>query len=135
MTIANGTHRTRMKVRGYELDSYRHVNHAVYLNYLEQARWEFLAEHGLTLSKLNEMKRWPVVVHLEIDYRKPAFIDDVLEISTKISRIGNSSFDIDHQICKQDFSIVEAKVTAAITDELGRPTRVPQEFHKLIGAT
>jgi len=36
----------RLSVRGYELDSYNHVNNAVYLNYYEQARWQLMKETG-----------------------------------------------------------------------------------------
>lgn len=124
-------HETQLRVRGYELDSYRHVNHAVYLNYLEQARWEFLSEGGLSLRKLDELKRWPVVVRAEIDYKKPALMDDVLTIRSRIPRLGNSSFDIEQEISCGDSLIARSKITAAVIDETGRPTRIPEEFKRL----
>ncbi|GAB6087319.1 acyl-CoA thioesterase [Alkaliphilus crotonatoxidans] len=37
-------HEYVLEVRGYELDSFNHVNNAVYLNYIEVARWQFLKE-------------------------------------------------------------------------------------------
>ena len=80
-------HTHSLKVRGYELDSYRHVNHAVYLSYLELARWEFLASRGLTLRKLDELKRWPVVAALEISYLKPALMDDELTIPSRVTEL------------------------------------------------
>ena len=39
--------RFEFNVRGYELDSFGHVNNAVYLNYLEQARWEMFLERKM----------------------------------------------------------------------------------------
>ncbi|NDD91441.1 acyl-CoA thioesterase [bacterium] len=131
MTNASWSHQTEIRVRGYELDSYRHVNHAVYLSYLEHARWVFLAENGLSLTKLDEMKRWPVVVRAEVDYKKPAFIDDLLVIHTRIPRFGKSSFDIEHEITSKGILIARAVITAAIIDETGRATRVPDEFRRL----
>ena len=38
--------KTELKVRSYECDSYSHVNNAVYLNYLETARMDFLNQIG-----------------------------------------------------------------------------------------
>lgn len=38
---------TTLQVRGYEIDSYNHVNNAVYMSYYEQARWEILKELNL----------------------------------------------------------------------------------------
>ena len=131
MTTVAWSHQTEIRVRGYELDSYRHVNHSVYLSYLEHARWVFLAEKGLSLAKLDEMKRWPVVVRAEIDYKKPALIDEVLVIRTRIPRFGNSSFDIEHEITHNNNLVARAKITAAIIDEAGRAKRVPEEFRRL----
>ncbi|MEN9723195.1 MAG: hypothetical protein RJB38_1181 [Pseudomonadota bacterium] len=125
------SHQTQLRVRGYELDSYRHVNHAVYANYLEQARWEFLAEQGLSLAKLDQMKRWPVVVRLEIDYKRPAFIDQVLTVRSRVSKVGGASFEISHEIIHDLALVVSARVIAAIIDETGKATRVPDEFRRL----
>jgi YbgC/YbaW family acyl-CoA thioester hydrolase len=44
----------KTEVRGYELDSYGHVNNAVYISYTEQARWEILKNAGLLESFLNK---------------------------------------------------------------------------------
>jgi YbgC/YbaW family acyl-CoA thioester hydrolase len=124
-------HRTKLRVRGYELDSYRHVNHAVYLSYLEQARWEYLSACGLSLSELDRMKRWPVVVHLEMNYRKPALMDDELEIFSRTSNIGRASMQIEHEIRCNGALILSGKVTAAIIDDTGKATRVPEEFQRM----
>ena len=128
------THRTTLRVRGYELDSYRHVNHAIYPSYLEQARWELLSAHGLSLGELDRMKRWPVVVRLEMDYKKPALIDQELEIFSRISRIGRASFEVDHEIRFEGALVVRAKITAAVIDETGRATRIPEEFQRMVYA-
>jgi len=130
-------HRYRLNVRGYELDSYRHVNHAVYLNYFEQARWDLLKVSGLSLAALDTLKRWPVVIRLEIQYKKPAFMDDMLEVRSRISRLGNTSFDVEHELVRiapeGETLLTTANLTAAIVDETGRPARIPTEFLKLVG--
>ncbi len=50
-----------LEVRGYELDSFNHVNNAVYVSYMEQARWEVFRETG-TLDYLNENRILPAVI-------------------------------------------------------------------------
>ena len=128
-------HTHSLKVRGYELDSYRHVNHAVYLSYLEQARWEFLASRGLTLRKLDELKRWPVVAALEINYLKPALMDDELTILSRVTELGRASLTIEHEIQCGTRTITRAKVKAAIIDETGRAAAMPEIFRQLAETT
>ena len=128
-------HSHSLKVRGYELDSYRHVNHAVYLSYLEQARWEFLASRGLTLRKLDELKRWPVVASLEISYLKPALMDDELTILSRVTELGRASLAIEHEILCAGKTITRAKVKAAIIDETGRAAAMPEIFRHLAETT
>ena len=77
----------RFSVRGYELDSYNHVNNAVYLNYYEQARWEIMRTTGL-LEKLIADKIFLVVTEIKIRYSKEACLFDNLLISTKIEFTG-----------------------------------------------
>lgn len=124
-------HRYPLKVRGYELDSYRHVNHAIYLSYLEQARWDYLASRGLSLKKLDEIQRWPVVVHLEIDYLKSALMDDELVIFSRLTELGRASMEIEHEIQRAGQTITRAKIRAAIIDGNGRAAALPDEYRKL----
>ncbi len=129
--LTDWNHRYSLKVRGYELDSYRHVNHAIYLSYLEQARWDYLASRGLTLKKLDEIQRWPVVVHLEIDYLKSALMDDELVIWSRLADLGRASLEIEHEIQRDGKPIVRAKIRAAIIDENGRASALPTEYRAL----
>lgn len=57
----------RLTVRGYELDSFGHVNNAVYLQYAEAAKWDFFSKSG-TLSLLQEEKLFPVILENNIRY-------------------------------------------------------------------
>lgn len=67
--------------RGYELDSYGHINNSVYLNYFEHARWEFF--RGLDLySFLKENGNLPVVTDIHIRYQREIKLFDVLTIES-----------------------------------------------------
>lgn len=73
--------KTLLTARGYELDSYNHVNNAVYLNYFEQARWEFFRDLGL-LDHLRETGDLPVVTEVRIRYQREIKLFDELEVES-----------------------------------------------------
>jgi acyl-CoA thioester hydrolase len=72
----------RLRVRHYEMDSLGHVNHAVYLHYLEQAAVEHSEHLGFTLERYQELGGVFVMRRLEIDYLRSAVAGDTLEITT-----------------------------------------------------
>jgi acyl-CoA thioester hydrolase len=67
--------------RGYELDSYNHVNNAVYLNYFEHARWEFFRQIGL-YGFLMETDNLPVVTDIHIRFQREVKLFDNLSIES-----------------------------------------------------
>ena len=68
---------TTVDVRSYELDSFAHVNHAVFLNYLEYARFDTLRQGGFPYQEIIA-RGWGVyVVRIEIDDRERANLDFV----------------------------------------------------------
>lgn len=77
----------RLSVRGYELDSYKHLNNAVYLNYYEQARWEIMRETGL-LDKLVAQDILLVVTEINIRYIREARLFDNILIRSKVEFSG-----------------------------------------------
>ncbi|HOO73589.1 MAG TPA: thioesterase family protein [Spirochaetota bacterium] len=78
-------HTCEITVRGNELDSFGHVNNAVYLNYCEQARWEILREKNL-LHYFTGEKLVLVVTECNIRYSGEAKVFDVLAVETELKR-------------------------------------------------
>jgi len=76
------THCTHLIVRSYECDSNGHVNHAVYVNYLEHARVEFLQAGGFDYPALGRAGFGMVIARLEIAYHLPAYAGDALAIES-----------------------------------------------------
>lgn len=81
---------TQIKVRGYHLDVYQHVNNARYLEFLEEARWDGLEN--------NENFKWMttnniafVVVNININYRRPAVLGDCLTVTSHVKQINGRS--------------------------------------------
>ena len=82
--------KTQIKVRGYHLDVYQHVNNARYLEFLEEARWDGLEN--------NENFKWMttnniafVVVNININYRRPAVLGDRLTVTSHVKQINGRS--------------------------------------------
>jgi len=71
------------EVRGYELDSFGHVNNAIYLNYTEQARWNILKESGF-LEDFIKSGMFLVVVETNIRYMRELKMFDSVEIITTL---------------------------------------------------
>lgn len=75
----------KFNVRGYELDSYGHVNHAVYLNYFEQARWELFRQLDL-ISYFKENDLLLVVIEVQTRYIREITLFDEMVIRTKVTK-------------------------------------------------
>ena len=81
-------HEKRIEIRWNDLDVYGHVNNAIYLTYLEEARDEWLS---MSLGDPEQIWNW-VLVHVEIDYRRElTLVDDVVVATCRLDRIGGSS--------------------------------------------
>lgn len=120
------TYECTLTVRGYELDSFGHVNHAVYLSYLEHARWELLAAENVTLKTLAEWKAWPVIAQLEAKYLKPTYLGDTLTIRTRVVDMGRVHFSFEQELYRGNELVFKAKLQAVMVNESGRPTAIPE---------
>ncbi len=67
--------------RGYELDSYGHINNAVYLNYFEHARWEYFRELEL-FTIIQAFEHLPVVTDVHIRYQREIRLFDEITIES-----------------------------------------------------
>ncbi len=122
-------HITKIKVRSYECDSYSHVNNAVYLNYLENARMDFLHAVNFDYKGIVEKGFYLYVTHIDIYYKGSAFLDDELEIETFPTKLQHVSGEFSQTIRKTDGTIcAKATVTWASVTTDGKPSRIPQDF-------
>ena len=69
---------TEIEVRDYEIDSEGIVNNANYQHYLEHTRHKFCKWAGLSFKQMQEKGLYPVVNHIEIDYKTPLHSDDTM---------------------------------------------------------
>jgi YbgC/YbaW family acyl-CoA thioester hydrolase len=124
---------TPLVVRTSELDSFGHVNHAVYLTYFEHARFQALKEAGFDWNALED-RGWAIfVVRVEVDYLAEAGREDRLMIRTQAESFRRTSMLLAQDIVRDDGSgtiVAQAKVTAVWIGPNRRPMRVPEEVRE-----
>jgi YbgC/YbaW family acyl-CoA thioester hydrolase len=120
-----------LTVRGYELDSYGHVNNSVYLNYLEQARWELFRETGL-LKNLQDSGLMLVVIDVHIRYLREVCLFDELVVETRCRRQDPYLvFDqnIIHAVSRK--AMAKSTVKTLFLNKERIPQDIPAEMEKL----
>jgi len=117
-------------VMSYELDSFGHVNNAVFLNYLEKARGDFMLSKGLSFKDFKKWNRFPVVTKATLLYKAPAFADDQLVIQGWISKHSPASFTLRYKIVHKDSEklVLSGETTHVFIDDRNKPARIPEEF-------
>lgn len=121
--------KSKLVVRSYECDSYSHVNNAVYLNYLEYGRMEYLHTVNFDYNGIVKAGYYLYVTHIDIYYKASAFLDDVLYVEVEPSKLKKISGEFKQRVVKEDGTVcVEATVTWACVNKEGRPSRIPEEF-------
>ena len=127
---------SRFRVRSHELDALGHVNHAVYLNYFEQARYDALEAAGLPVRDLAEKKSAGVyVVRIEVDYRRECLFGQRLRVLTWVETFRGSSMIVRQELHREDDEpdegpAAEARVVVVWVGERGRPARIPEEVRR-----
>ena len=81
---------TQIKVRGFHLDVYQHVNNARYLEFLEEARWDGL-ENNENFQWMTANNIAFVVVNININYRHTAYLRDRLTVTSNVQQINVKS--------------------------------------------
>ena len=85
----------RVRVRYCECDPAGVAHHASYVPWLEMARTELLRDCGVTYADMERSGVLLVVASMTLNYRRPLFYDDVLEVRTRVT--GGSRVKIEHE--------------------------------------
>ncbi len=110
-------HTTEIIVRGYHLDVFGHVNNGRYLEFLEEARWALFAR----IKSVEEFVKDGFafnVVNINIDYRQPVVLSDVIVVESVLGQMGKHSATL-VQTVKNKMTgavVAEARVTFVMLD-------------------
>ncbi|CAI8991641.1 thioesterase III [Brevibacillus sp. IT-7CA2] len=110
-------HRYHLTVRSTDIDVIGHVNNAKYLEYMEWARFEWIWEQGFTLDELRRRAIMPVVVNININYRKELKMREEVTAITTVVKVGEKSFVIRQELYNAaDVLVADADVTMVMID-------------------
>ncbi|MQX36188.1 YbgC/FadM family acyl-CoA thioesterase [Roseospira navarrensis] len=102
------------------------VYHSDYLNFAERARTEMMRRFGLSHGDLMaEAGVGFAVQHAEATFHKPARLDDLLMVETRILEVGGASMRLGQEITRQGERLVSLLLRLALVTERGRPGRIP----------
>ncbi len=126
-----------MKIKEFHLDTFGHVNNAIYLSILEEARWDFVTANGYGLKEVLTLKKGPVVLEVNIKYKKELKNRENIKIISRFGKPDKKIFTINQNIyCGENFSELacEAIITAGFMDLATRKLMMPTpEWFKAVG--
>jgi len=137
--IGDGRHHQAVRVYYEDTDFSGVVYHASYLRFMERGRTNYLRLIGANHRALFEeaQKEAPgfafVVRHMSIDFRKPAFMDDVLDVVTTPEEVKGASVTLNQKVMRGEDLLVEAHVQVAFVSG-GRAKPIPKPLRTAMEA-
>jgi acyl-CoA thioester hydrolase len=132
--IANpqSSHRYSLRVYYEDTDAGGVVYHANYLRYAERARTEALRDAGIPHARLVEQFRLMFMVHrVEMDYVRPAMLDDLLVVETETMDVGGATVLLHQTVRGPGGVCVKLRIKLACVQIGGnRPARIPPEWRE-----
>ncbi len=123
---ANGTHVFPLRVYYEDTDAAGIVYYANYLRFAERARTEMLREAGIGQTELAAHDGLMFAVRrCEVDFLKPARLDDALEVHTRVLAARGARVEAEQVVKRAGDEIARMKVEIACVDRAGRPARLP----------
>ena len=102
------------------------VYYANYLKFFERARTDAISNIGLSNKKLlDEYGVFIIVKSCNVEYLKPAKLEDQLEIKSSIISTSNTSFRMKQKAFRDQELITDCEIHLVIVDKSGRPTKIP----------
>lgn len=129
-SLSNPTFVFPIRIYYEDTDAGGVVYHANYLRYMERARTEWLRETGYELTKLEQEQGFIFAVRsANVDFLKPAFLNDLLQVHVTVARKGKVSLDILHEIYRENVLVCRAGIKlAGLAAGSFRPQAIPFEI-------
>ncbi|MSP50389.1 MAG: tol-pal system-associated acyl-CoA thioesterase [Alphaproteobacteria bacterium] len=133
--MSDAGHRFAIRVYYEDTDAAGVVYHSNYLKYAERARTEWLRDLGV------QQRQWRdetglgfAVTRCEIDFRRPARLDDLLDVATRVIEVGGASLVAEQVIRREADEVARLKLIVACIDRRGRPARLPIDLRTAMAA-
>ena len=121
--------KSSFKVYYEDTDSGGVVYYANYLKFFERARTDAITSLGFSNNKLVEkFGIYIVVKSCNLNFLKPAKLEDKLNIISKVLEVKNVSIKMRQNIFVNESMVVEAEILLAAINKVGKPSKLPDEF-------
>ena len=132
-------HVVELAVQPEDIDAYEHVNNAVYLTWLDRAAWSHSAALGVPLERCLALRRGMAAQRIQIEYRRAAVRDDVVQVATWIvSTDGRLRVERRFQVRRSadGETLARARIDyVCINLDSGRAVRMPEIFARAYEVT
>ncbi len=110
------------------------VYHSNYLNFMERARTEWLRALGFEQSQMRAELGVIIVVHsLAVEFKSPAYFNDMLDIHCKLTKIGRGSIEMEQKTMRDHHLLIKAQIKLAFVNaETFRPLGIPADIKAAI---
>ncbi len=127
MHDASTAFRHRLRVYWEDTDAGGVVFYANYLKFFERARTEWLRERGVGQQALkDETGAIFVVTDTQVSYKRPARLDDLLDVTVAVAEAGRASFTLQQQAWCEGALLAEGRIRIGCIDAATlRPRRIP----------
>ncbi len=123
---AGFNHTMPLRVYYEDTDAGGIVYHANFLKFAERARTEMMRALGFAHSGIAaESGTVFTVRQLSADFQRPARLDDLLSVTTRIIEIGGARLRLDQRICRDGAVLAALDLVVACIGRDGRPRRIP----------
>lgn len=128
------TSHINIRVRYAETDKMGYVYYGNYATYYEVARVEWLRERGYSYKVMEDEGIMLPVVHFSIDYKRPAFYDELLTIEIELMEEPKNKLVFRQQVMNDKGEVLNTSkvVLVGVSADTMRPIRFPEEMAKAI---
>ena len=123
-------------MRYAETDASGGVYHGEYLTYFEVARVEALRDFGVPVGGFEARGVLMPVVEAHLLCLRPAHVDDLLDVSVLLHRVGPASFSFDYEVTREGVQLATGWTRMAVVDrDTGRAIQLPTWVRELLGGS
>lgn len=128
-------HKYPVLIREAHLDTFGHVNNAVYLSLYEEARWDLITGNGYSMQMIQTRKQGPVILDISLKFLRELKLREQITITTEMLEYSGRVGKLKQQMIKSDGSAAsEAMFTFGLFDlEKRRLIEPTPEWKKGIG--
>ncbi len=123
-----------LPVQWGDQDAFGHVNNTMYFRWFESSRIAYMEQFRL-LERLRTTRVGPILAAIGCDYRAPLFFPDVVEVGSRVTRIGRTSLSMEHAIVSRSKGVLaaESRSTLVLYDyATEKPHPIPDEIRKAV---